>query len=99
MERYYENAWLEWVDRWFGQGMTVEQVDIIHLYSRQTSSRHLPQWVYGLRYLSPGSEQWLQDNYLQWDYGLSMDLELLCHHRAGSVSIHASSMDDSGGTS
>ena len=26
-----------------------------------------------------------RDRYLQWDYGLSMDLELLCHHRKGRV--------------
>ena len=87
MDRTYETAWREGVDRWFGQTMTSEQLNIINHYSIQTHMSELPQWVYGLRYTTPGSEYGLYGRYLQWDYGLTMDLELVCHHRGGPLPV------------
>ena len=83
LDRFYESAWLDGVDRWFGQVMTAEQLQIIHEYSIRALICDLHQWLYGLRFIVPESESRLFGWYLQWDYGLSMDIELLCRHRGG----------------
>ena len=46
--------------------------------------RGAPAWVNGLRYAIE-AKQMDEDHYIQWDYDLSMDLELLCIHRRGRV--------------
>ena len=85
MDRHYDQAWSDGIDRWFGQTMTSQQLNIIHDYSMNTHKCDMPQWVYGLRFINPGSEPRLCGRYLQWDYGLSLDLQLLRHHRGGAM--------------
>ena len=46
--------------------------------------RDAPPWVNGLRYATD-AKTLDEDHYIQWDYGLSMDLEMLCNHRRGRV--------------
>ena len=85
---HYDQAWKDGVDRWFGQPMTTAQVEMIQYYLRHTPLRDAPPppppWVAGLRY-AIDAKPLEQNRYLQWDYGLTMDLELLCHHRRGHV--------------
>ena len=83
MGRHYDAAWRDGVDRWYGQSMTEEQLDLIAKY-HQDDPGEVPPWVYGLRHILTGKE-WDFAGYLEWDYGLDMDLELLCHHRRGRL--------------
>ena len=72
--------WSCGVDRWFGQTMSRYQLDLIGMYYGETAPGDYPQWVFGLlRMVSGGA--WEGDVYLEWDYGLSMDAELLGVYR------------------
>ena len=79
----YNQACVEGVDR-FGQDMKPAQLQLIKEYYYRTPDREVPPWVCGLRYVY--SDEILErDRYMQWDYGLTLDLELLCHHREGPL--------------
>ena len=62
IERRYDQAWHDGVDRWYGHCLSDEQLRIIKQYYTETSERDKPAWSRALRYL--------------WGYGLIMDLEL-----------------------
>ena len=83
-DQHYDQAWKEGVDGWYGQIMTKDQISIIKRYLRDTPLRDAPAWVNGLRYATD-AKHLDEDHYIQWDYGLSMDLEMLCNHRRGRV--------------
>ena len=80
----YDLAWRDGVDRWYGQAMKQEHVDLIVKYYNQAPDWELPLWVRGLHYVITGQHV-ERDRYQEWDYGLNMDLELLCHHRRGRL--------------
>ena len=84
MARHYDNAWRTGaIDRWFGQAMTVEQQNTIVGYWKVTPDREVPPWVCGLRFAYNDCAPLERDRYQQWDYDLTMDLEMLCFHRHG----------------
>ena len=64
--------------------MTRDQLCIIKRYYERTPSCELPQWVHGLaHYYSGRPNQYCSS--MQWDYGLTQDMELLCRDRRGSL--------------
>ena len=72
--------WRCGVDRWFGQTMSTYQLGLIGMYYRETAPGDFPQWVFGLLRMVSGSA-WEGDVYLEWDYGLTMDAEMLAVYR------------------
>ena len=86
MARHYDHAWKTGaIDRWFGQAMTIEQQNTIVGYWKVTPDREVPPWVCGLRFAYNDCAPLERDRYQQWDFGLTMDLELLCFHRHGPL--------------
>ena len=82
---HYTQIWeSQGVDRWFGQAMTGDQVDMIQWYYDRTPRGEIPLWVQGLRH-NIDMEPYAVDIYLPWDYGLSTDLLLLRRHRRGPL--------------
>ena len=80
-ERLYGQAWEKnGVDRWYGQHLTDEQIHIIQSYYELTPERCLTAWSRALRYCISGVHD-VTERHHPWDYGLSMDLELLCLYR------------------
>ena len=78
------DAWTEGVDRWFGQAMRPSQLHLIRGYLGITLVGEVPAWVDGLM-LQIGGEEVSHDSLLQWDFGLSLDQEILCANRGGGV--------------
>ena len=72
------------VDRRFGQAMSPGQLARIGRYYARTPFGEHPQWVFGLYHMISG-QGWGAAAFLEWDYGLSMDVELLLRNRSGGV--------------
>ena len=85
MKRHYGEAWEAGIDRWFGQPMKDAQMLTIEAYWKETPDREVPPWVCGLCYAVHDSAPRERDRYQQWDFGLTMDPELLCFHRHGPL--------------
>ena len=87
MQLHYENAWEEGVDRWFGQLLKADQLSLIRRYYVVTELEDIPMWAVGLHFVTTDREL-ERDMHCLWDYGLSMDCALLCHHRRGRIPFH-----------
>ena len=79
-ERRYDQTWHDGVDRWYRQRMSDEQLRIIKQYYIETPERDKPAWSRALRYCTTGQHD-VRERFYPRDYGLSMDLELLCSYR------------------
>ena len=53
-------------------------------YHGQCRRGECPPWVYGLLIMIGGKER-IHTCRRQWDYGLCMDLKMLCEHRGAEV--------------
>ena len=69
------------VDRFYGQFMTDRQLVLFRLYwDHPSSSRDRPTWAICLYLLEEGvQDRWAFD--LPWDFGLSLDLQMLLRDR------------------
>ena len=76
------------VDRWFGQPMRPSQLQSILRYHRHCRRGECPPWVYGLLIMIGGKE--CLGRRRQWDYGLCMDLTMLCAHRESAAPVNTS---------
>ena len=83
-EELRPEVWSEGVDRWFGQAMRPSQLQLISRYHRQCRRGECPSWVYGLLIMIGGQPR-MWSLRRQWDYGLCMDLNMLCEHRGTAV--------------
>merc|ERR1712051_1018351 len=82
--RHYPKVWQGGVDRWYGQNMTDDQLSFIQYYHDQTPICDLPQWVHGLMHYYSGKQN-KRCSFMQWDYGLTQDMQLLCGYRRGPL--------------
>ena len=81
--RHFPAAW-SGCDRWYGQTMKQAQLNLFQRYHVQTPMSEIPPWAHGLRRYY-GRVDLKPDEFMPWDYGLSKDLQLLCHHRRGPI--------------
>jgi len=84
MDQLYDDAWKDGVDRWYGQIMQPEQMNHFSYYYEKTQFFDVPDWARGLHYVWKGPHV-LSDRYHMWDYGLTMDVELLRRSRGGRL--------------
>ncbi len=84
VDKHYDHAWAQGVDRWYGQPMSPEQLSMIKRYYSVTPAADVPIWAEGLRYFQ-SKISIARDAHLPWDYGLEKDLELLCVYRNGKL--------------
>ena len=57
---------------------------MLRWYYTKTAPGRVPQWYHALQHFQDKQEAECAGQ-MEWDYGLSMDVELLCMNRGGSV--------------
>ena len=62
--------------------MSEEQVQIVMEYHDRTPEHEAPLWVHGLVFTLT-REHYIRDLRFPWDYGLTMDVQLLSIFRGG----------------
>ena len=84
---HYSHVWTDGVDRWFGQPMHPQQRSILKEYYLNTPTYEVPVWTIGWLWFdaSGDEEEFPVPHGLPWDYGLSMDVDLLCRNRSGDL--------------
>ena len=76
--------WNDGVDRWFGQVLSDEQIDLLLVYHHVTPCHLVSIWMHGLIYVLRGGH-YVEHMHMSWDYGLCADIDCLKMARRGPV--------------
>lgn len=68
----YVGVWRDGVDRWYGQDMSVVQLERIKKYYKETHPRDKPVWAYALKWFY-AQEQLGMYPMFEWDFGIWQD--------------------------
>jgi len=78
----HPEVWAAGIGRFYGQAMTAELLRVFNDYYFKTHEFECPLWAHAL-YFSIKKHDLLADAHFPWDYGLTMDVDVLRRGRVG----------------
>ena len=69
----HDQVWREGVDRWYGQALSDEQINLLLRYYHETPFYMVPLWTHGLFYVLR-RQNYVEHLHFPWDYGICSDI-------------------------
>ena len=80
----HDQVWREGVDRWYGQALSDEQINLLLRYYHETPLYMVPLWMHGLLYVLR-RQNYVEHLHFPWDYDICTDIAWLKRFRRGLV--------------